>query len=276
MLDQTASRTALGTAFIRAAHQIFDAPPLLFPDPMALPILGPDAAATIAAFKDRHQSRFGRGLRSHVCLRARFAEDKLAAAAGTKWYVLVGAGFDTFALRQQAPHLRIIEVDHPATQAAKRDAIAAARLAVPDNLTFAPADFTRETLGDVLGRQAIGRDEAVYFSWLGVSMYLEESAVDDCLRAMAGAADRVGVCLTFKQPSDPANPWESDMAAFVANLGEKFISVFTPDEMAEKLARHGFAHHEFLTADSAREAYYMPPRADLPAPRHTTIVYATS
>jgi O-methyltransferase involved in polyketide biosynthesis len=45
--DQTASRTALATAYLRAAHQILDAEPLILKDPVALILLGPDAEKRI-------------------------------------------------------------------------------------------------------------------------------------------------------------------------------------------------------------------------------------
>jgi methyltransferase (TIGR00027 family) len=60
-------------------------------------------------------------IRLFIALRSRFAEDSLAAAVsrGVRQAVILGAGFDTFALRN--PHaalgLRVFEVDHPATQA---------------------------------------------------------------------------------------------------------------------------------------------------------------
>lgn len=276
MQDQTASRTALGTAYLRAAHQILDSKPLLFPDPIAMTLLGPNAADNIQTAIARHQGPYKRALRSHVCLRARFAEDKLAVAQGATCYVLVGAGFDTFALRQPewARRLRIVEVDHPATQAAKRDAIAAAGLPLPENLSFAAADFTRETLGDILARQKIEAEDHVYFSWLGVSMYLEEGVIDATLSAMACAANLSEVCLTFKQPPDDTVPGESKMAEFVAGLGESFVSFFTADQMAAKLRQHEFTTQDFLTPDNARDAYYTPLRTNLPAPRHTTICHA--
>ena len=37
------SRTALRVAMRRAAHQLYDAPPLVLDDPIAVPILGPYA-----------------------------------------------------------------------------------------------------------------------------------------------------------------------------------------------------------------------------------------
>ena len=50
-------------------------------------------------------------------LRLRFAEDQLreAVAAGARQYVILGAGFDSFCLRQGelSDRLRLFEVDHP-------------------------------------------------------------------------------------------------------------------------------------------------------------------
>lgn len=276
MQDNAASRTALATAYMRAAHQILDGEPLLFPDPVALPLLGPDAESRILSAPERFQSPYGRGLRSHVCLRARFAEDVLAQTL-PRWYVLVGAGFDTFALRQPewAKDLRIVEVDHPATQAAKHKMTADAGFTAPHNLTFAATDFTRETLGDVLGRLAIAPDDSVYFSWLGVSMYLSEAAVDATLAAMAKVSEHVRLTMTFKQPLREEIAGDVKMMKLVASIGEPFTYLLAPDEMAAKLSQHGFVQQEFLTGEIARARYFTPPRRGIPAPHHTTIVTAS-
>lgn len=274
MQEQEASKTALGVAYMRAAHQILDTPPLLFEDPLALALLGPGAEALIRAHIDRHQGPYGRGLRSHVCLRARFTEDRLTREK-PNLYVLVGAGFDSFAWRQPdwAKGMRILEIDHPATQAKKREMLAAAGLAMPDNLSFVAADFTRETLADILGRQAIGASERVFFSWLGVTMYLNEADIDASLDAMAKVSDHASVSLTFKQPDQGQG--DKAMRELVAALGEAFVSVFTPEEMAEKLTAHGFARQDFLTPEQAAAEYFTPP-ISLPAPRRGGVVYAAT
>jgi methyltransferase (TIGR00027 family) len=279
MIENAASRTALGVAYMRAAHQLLDGKPLLFPDPIALALLGPDAPDQIRDSLSRHQTPFWRGMRSHVCLRSRFAEDKLAEAVerGTSRYVLVGAGYDTFAFRQPdwARALKIVEVDHPATQAAKQEMLATAGIALPENLTFLAADFTREALPDMLARLKIQPGDGVYFSWLGVSMYLEQAAVDATLAAMADAARKVSVCLSFKQPTNGNITQDVQFAEAVASVGEPFLSLFTPKEMADKLAAHGFARQDFLTSEKARADYFTPPRRGIPAPHNTTIVLAS-
>src|SRR5919199_5805341 len=115
MSDRHVSRTALGAAYMRAAHQLLDAPPRILEDPLAVRLLGPTAVQRINATMERYQTPERRALSAHVVLRSRFAEDQLAVAVhrGVTQYILLGAGFETFALRQPvwALPLRILEVD---------------------------------------------------------------------------------------------------------------------------------------------------------------------
>src|SRR5262245_43277899 len=98
MSQRTASRTALGTAHLRAAHQLLDPPPRILEDPTAVAVLGAQAEQRIRDSAEHWQSPEGRALRAHMVLRSRFAEDRLAAAVGrgVTQYVVLGAGFDTF------------------------------------------------------------------------------------------------------------------------------------------------------------------------------------
>src|SRR5262245_61358150 len=104
-----------------------------------------------------------------MVLRSRFAEDRLAAAVGrgVTQYVILGAGFDTFLVRQPswARALRILEVDHVGTQTLKRSHLAAAGFGVPSNAGFATLDFERESLRDGLVRHGISPAEPTFFSW---------------------------------------------------------------------------------------------------------------
>src|SRR3984957_6107511 len=107
MQESRPSRTALRVALRRAAHQLYDARPLVLDDPIAVPILGPHAEELTRtpglnpALKARP---FSIALRAFLVARSRYAEDQLAhaVARGTTQYVLLGAGLDTFAHRN--PH----------------------------------------------------------------------------------------------------------------------------------------------------------------------------
>jgi methyltransferase (TIGR00027 family) len=138
------SRTAWAAAAHRAAHQILEGG-CIFADPLALRILG-EEPETIA--RRAEEDPASRRMRLFIAVRTRFAEDALAAAVkrGVRQVVVLGAGLDTYAYRSPFREgLRIFEVDHPATQAWKRQRLADASIPLPHSLTFAPIDFGRES-----------------------------------------------------------------------------------------------------------------------------------
>ena len=125
-------------------------------------------------------SIIGPYLRAFFVMRSRFAEDALAAAVseGVRQYVVLGAGFDTFAYRNPFPELRVFEVDHPDTQAIKRQRLADGGIEIPSSLTFVPIDFTTTKLDDALRAAGFDETKPGFFSWLGVVPYLERPAID--------------------------------------------------------------------------------------------------
>ena len=135
---------------MRAAHQLFETQPRILEDPSILTLLGPVALQRVKDRADHYRTPEMAALRAHVVLRSRFAEDRLAAAVlrGITQYVILGAGFDTFALRQPpwARVLKIFEVDHTGTQAMKRSHLTAAGLAMPKNAAFSKMAMTASTV----------------------------------------------------------------------------------------------------------------------------------
>jgi methyltransferase (TIGR00027 family) len=275
MVDRHASRTALRTAYMRAAHQLFDAPPRILEDPFAVSLLGPAALQRLNDTAEHYQTPARRALRAHVVLRSRFAEDRLAAAVlrGITQYVVLGAGFDTFALRQPAwaQAVKILEVDHPGTQAMKRSQLAAAGLVMPENADFASIDFEHESLCAGLLRYHVSTDEPTFFSWLGVMMYLKEDTIDAVLRSVAAFPAGSEIVLTFAPPPGDS---PSPLAQRVASLGEPWVSCFTPGALEAKLRTAGFAHVEFLSPAEAGARYFRQRPEDLPVPRRINILSA--
>ncbi len=143
------SRTAIAAATHRAVHQILENGSI-FRDPLALRILGQDAETLVREAQEQPRRR---KMRLFIAVRSRFAEDALAAAVakGVRQFVTLGAGFDTFPYRSPfGDRLRMIEVDHPATQAWKHRLLAAAAIPVCSTLVYAPIDFEHETLPERL------------------------------------------------------------------------------------------------------------------------------
>lgn len=281
MLEDTPSRTAQGVAFLRAVHQVLDAPPLILTDPVALALFGPTAGEAILAAPERYQDPVLQVLRSLVVLRSRYTEDRLAAAVarGTEQLVVLGAGFDTFAYRQPewAAALRIFEVDQAATQQTKRERLALAAIAVPENVSFVAVDFERESLRQALERGGVRADRPTFFSWLGVTMYLREEAIDAVLATVASFAAGSEIVLTFAQPRTVGEGarGQRQIAELAAEGGEPWISFFAPDEIERKLRSAGYSDVEFLTPVDASARYFAGRPADIPPPRRTTIVSAT-
>jgi len=79
MIEAQPSRTALRVALRRAAHQVHDARPLVFDDPLAVKILGPGFTEEIKRTPSAERRPFSAALRAFMVCRARFAEDVLAA-----------------------------------------------------------------------------------------------------------------------------------------------------------------------------------------------------
>jgi len=135
-----------------------------------------------------------------------------------------------------------VEVDHSGTQSLKRSYINAAGLAIPKNVLFADIDFEHESLHEGLRRYDISMNKPVFFSWLGVMMYLKEDAIDAVLHSVAMFPAGSEIVLTFVRPPGDS---PSIIAQSVANLGEPWVSYFEPDEIEAKLHSAGFSKVEF-------------------------------
>ncbi|MGD0707287.1 MAG: class I SAM-dependent methyltransferase, partial [Anaerolineaceae bacterium] len=102
MIERNPSQTAHSAAMFRAAHQLIDADPKILDDIVILRLLDKSVIDEIRDHPERLNTPRLRALRTHILVRSRFAEDRLALAAsqGIDQYVILGAGLDTFAYRQ--------------------------------------------------------------------------------------------------------------------------------------------------------------------------------
>jgi methyltransferase (TIGR00027 family) len=263
------SRTALGAAAHRAVHQVLERG-CIFTDPLAVRILGVDAEAAV---RDAESNPSRRMLRLFIAVRTRFAEDALAAAVarGVRQLVVLGAGLDTYAYRNDfAESLHVFEVDHPATQAWKRQRLADAAIPLPRTLTFAPVDFERETLAGGLAAAGFDLAKQSFFTWLGVVPYLTAQAVLSTLEFIARLPGGAHVVFDYGNP--PTSGADRDryaaaheaLAARVALIGEAFRSYFETDALHAKLMTLGFREIEDLGPALIRERYFANRGGSLP------------
>ena len=96
--------------------------------------------------------------------------------------------------------------------------MARAGLPAPPNLAYAPVDFDTDRLDERLSDAGVDLRAPAFFSWLGVTPFLEEAAIDDVLRVIAGSAPGSEVVFTFA----PLGDTPSAAAAMAAAVGECF------------------------------------------------------
>jgi methyltransferase (TIGR00027 family) len=253
------SRTAYGVAAYRAAHQLLEGG-AIFHDPFARAILGAGAEEAIAQRSaPRHKI-----VRFFMAVRSRFAEDSLAVAwaRGARQAVLLGAGLDTFALRNSHAGLAVFEVDHPETQAWKQECLAQARLAIPQSLSFAPVDFERERLADGLAAAGFDAGKPAFFIWLGVVPYLTLPAIHATLDYVSGVPS-AEIVFDYSEPLENYAPEGrarmEAAAARVAAAGEPWISHFDPAVLAGLLRGKGFNEIEDMAPAIIAERYLNAP-----------------
>ena len=253
------SHTARGAAAYRAIHQTLDGG-VIFSDPLAARILDDE---TRARLDETAADPSLRPWRLFIAARSRFSEDTLAGcvARGVRQVVVLGAGLDTFSLRN--PHagqgVRVFEVDYPATQTWKRERLKQAGLAVPASLTFAPVDFERQSLAEGLQAAGFQADRPAFFQWLGVVPYLTREAVSLTLDFIAGVPESEVVfdyAEPFENYPDDRRADVMAIAARAASRGEPWLSLFDPAELSKMLRNKGFGIVEDLGMAGIAERFY--------------------
>ena len=250
----------------RAAHQLHDARPLVFEDPFAVPILPPDARAELQRTPSASRKPFSAALRAFMVCRARFAEDVLAAGVGGNGgrqalgqVLILGAGLDTFALRNPYAGVHVFEVDHPATQSWKRELLATSKLPIPEALTFVPVDFERHSLRQQLLHAGFDFTIPTATAWLGVVPYLTPEAFAGTARVLGRLPAGSSVVFDYSQPREVLSFTEQlmhdSLSARVALAGEPFQIFFTPQSLAEELPRYGLSVVEDLDSSALNERY---------------------
>lgn len=234
--------TALSMAVQRAAHRHIDPPPHIVDDSVGWRLLSNDERALIEKRPYLFANGIARTLRVRALVRQRYAEQALrdAVRRGASQYVILGAGMDSFALRQPdwAASLRIFEVDRAEEQARKRMRVASGGFTLPPNLTMIEADFDCVDLLETLMRGGFDPDLPSFIACLGVLVYLSPHGIEQVLglaRRMSGPAEMV---FTVAMPAK--NGADALIARYAAAAGEPWRNLFEGDDMVERLRVLGY------------------------------------
>jgi len=278
------SSTAFRAAILRAVHQLIDEEPKILKDPVVLRLLDASILDHIRLNPDEFRTPRMKALRSHIVMRSRYTEDRLAEAAhnGVQQYLILGAGLDTFPYRQ--PHwagaLRIFEIDHSASQRSKRERLAMAGIEAPSNVELIAFDFETISLRDFLRKSSFDFGKSAFLSWLGVTMYLSTDAIDAVFRFVSSLPKSSEIVFTFASPASTVNengsePLIAPFTAFAAAQGEPWRTRFEPNDLAHQLYGLDFSTVSFLSASEADTRYFRGRHDGLQAPRRVGIVTAT-
>ena len=242
-------------------------------------LLGKGYRESILRRKDSFDTPQARGLRAHILLRSRYAEDRLqtAASSGMPQALFLGAGLDTYAYRQPSASgtMKIFEIDHPSTQAEKLRLLENAGISLPDNLAFVPVDFETMDLKTELAKAGFEEKKPAFIVWLGITVYLSHPAIDATLGFAASMAKGSRLALSFTEPDSDAGTAaaRSAFAKRAESVGEPWITFFTPQEMETRLRGCGFSEVLPLAADEA-EGIFAGRSDGLAVPRSLGLVTA--
>ena len=292
-MNNKASITALMSSFGRAFHTENEDHPV-FTDHLAKELMSEEEYAAVQGYvldgakffepeidpdEQEPHALLRKIVNTHIApsplCRTAYTEQTLknTALTGTKQYIFLGAGLDTFAFREPeflSKH-SVFEVDHPLTQKDKIERIHRAGWTVPKNLAFVPVDFTKDSLTERLSAADFDPSVKSFFSWLGVIYYLSAEAIDITLKELSElCAD--GSTLVFDYPDEhffEAQEKRVQNTVMMAKAGgEPMRSSFSYGELEKLLHKHGFLNYELLTPDDIQRDIIDKAGADMKAFEH--------
>lgn len=284
MEDSRASVTALITAFVRAYHATHDDPkifddflaPQLFSEQERL-FFSKNLAASLSFFDPELAAKCSDEASALAAVmriqsapitlpRSAYTEDTLSHAVqeGVQQYVVLGAGYDTFAFRkpEMLRQLDVFEIDHPATQADKRHRLAALGWDQPSALHWVAVDFSKQDLIAALKNSTFDPNKLTFFSWLGVTYYLTRDQVGETLRSLSTLAPSGSPLIFDYFEADAlvpghAGPVVQRLLDMVRTAGEPMKMGFEPSTLAADLAPLGWKLVEDLSPSVLQDRYFI-------------------
>jgi methyltransferase (TIGR00027 family) len=232
------------------------APDAICDDPWALRLAGPEGEALSRRWDEHSPS-----MELWMALRTRYIDDCVTRALdrGLRQVVILGAGLDTRAARLARERVRFFEVDHPASQADKRERLSRFEGYPLDAATFVPCDFERNDFVQLLGTAGLKRTDPTCFVWEGVIYYLAEAAARSTLERLASEFDS-GSLLVFDylnsnmaKSSPRLRSEDRAMKGIIDELGEPMR--FGIDDPAPLMAECGYRFLRTVSFDELALQY---------------------
>ncbi|MCB0712290.1 MAG: class I SAM-dependent methyltransferase [Ignavibacteriae bacterium] len=206
------------------------------------------------------------GIALHYVLRKRSIENAVRQGidSGAMQVVVIGAGFDTLALRlgNEFPHVRFIEIDHPATQEVKRKVVEKKSCILsPPNFHFLSVDLTKRSLDVVLNNCSdFQPGTQTIFIAEGLTMYLTSDEVALLFKTLrANGSNGSRIIFTFMERDSEGKVNFPSATSFV-NLwlklkGEPFQWGIKREHVVEWLGQLDIVLNEIVDTDKLLQRY---------------------
>jgi methyltransferase (TIGR00027 family) len=206
-----------------------------------------------------------RGMYEWVIARTRYVDAVFAraATAGFTQVLLLGAGFDSRAIRFQSElyGASIFELDAKPTQTAKIEQYRKRSIPVPSNLRFVSIDFEKETLSQKLRDAGFAEGAKTLVLMEGVMQYLAPDAAYSTLGVLMDLVGK-GSWLIFDYAHSPVVKGEdgrtdaTQVAGKLASVKESWQFGLTEYDVAPLLARFGFRILDLRNPTDLQEMYF--------------------
>jgi methyltransferase (TIGR00027 family) len=270
MKANTASRTAQYMALYRALETRRPEGRRLFTDPYAIHFLdmGFRLACRASSFPPAEslfyhimQRRIPGALASGLA-RTRYIDELLEKSLlqGARQVIILGAGFDTRALRLNCLRtVSVIEIDHPDTARRKLLTLKKISPSLPGNIRYLQLDFNRQDLDSLLCEQIIDNTIPTIFVWEGVSNYLQQEAIDNTFAFAGKFPGGSSIIFTYvdrKVLEEPSSFFGAErLLKDLDAIEERWTFGFAPDELPAYLHSFQFRLVEDMGAAGYREKY---------------------
>lgn len=273
--DKT-SRTAQYMALFRAMETELDSKDKLFSDPYAIHFLEAKLRFAARMFKYSIIRKYIRnkiqkkipGAFSSAIARTKYIDDLLEStiAKGVKQVIILGAGFDTRALRLAfLESIPVIEIDHPNTSNFKTTTYKNRIDQLPKNIEFYQIDFNKQSLEELAEQHNFDFTKPTTVIWEGVTNYLTEDAIKNTFGFIKKFTANSYVIFTYVHKEILENPGAflggEKLLKDLDKLEEKWTFGFHPEELTNYLKSFDLMLIEDMGATEYRSKY-LPDRAE--------------
>ncbi len=174
-------------------------------------------------------------------------------------YVICGAGLDTFGFRNENDNITVFEIDHPSTQAFKKERIQELEWN-SRKLHFVPVDFSKDDMNEKLLANGFKPELPTFFSIPGVSYYLTLPVLESTINKIGSLCKaQTMVCLDFPDETTHKRPLTdrvSVLAQITERLSEKMTGTYKVSDIEAMLKRHKFTPESHFTPVDIQKAFF--------------------